>query len=72
LIVGLRDALPDGFMSGISYFINQFISERSTASEEFRLRRRRLTRLIWIASMLCITPRSHELAAHQRDLKVAG
>jgi K(+)-stimulated pyrophosphate-energized sodium pump len=43
------------FMSGCSYFINQAISERQYAGlREFNFEEP-LTRLIWIASILCIT-----------------
>src|SRR5438876_2028701 len=43
------------FMSGCSYFINQAISERQYKGlREFNFEQP-LTRLIWIASMLCIT-----------------
>src|SRR5919198_116540 len=43
------------FMSGVSYFINQAISEKQYAGRtEFDFEQP-LTRLIWIASVLCIT-----------------
>ena len=43
------------FMSGVSYFINQAISERKYKGlREFNFEEP-LTRLIWIASILCIT-----------------
>src|SRR5205823_1171601 len=43
------------FMSGCSYFINQAISERQYgALKEFDFEQP-LTRLIWIASVLCIS-----------------
>ncbi|MGL4554409.1 MAG: sodium-translocating pyrophosphatase [Gemmataceae bacterium] len=43
------------FMSGASYFINQYISEKKYAGlKEFDFEEP-LTRLIWIASILCIT-----------------
>src|SRR5881275_2327647 len=43
------------FMSGISYFINQAISENQYRGKtEFNFEQP-LTRLIWIASILCIT-----------------
>ncbi len=46
------------FMSGVSYFINQAISEKQFGHlKEFDFEIP-LTRLIWIASILCITPRS--------------
>jgi K(+)-stimulated pyrophosphate-energized sodium pump len=42
------------FMSGVSYFVNQFISEKKYAGlTEFDFEQP-LTRLIWIASILCI------------------
>jgi K(+)-stimulated pyrophosphate-energized sodium pump len=43
------------FMSGVSYFINQWISEKQYAGRtEFDFEQP-LTRLIWIASILCIS-----------------
>ncbi len=43
------------FMSGISYFVNQWISEKQYAGRtEFDFEQP-LTRLIWIASILCIS-----------------
>src|SRR5262249_11842559 len=43
------------FMSGVSYFINQAISEKQYAGlKEFNFEAP-LTRLIWIASILCIS-----------------
>src|SRR5207244_5581065 len=43
------------FMSGVSYFINQAISEKKYKGlKEFDFEEP-LTRLIWIASILCIT-----------------
>ncbi len=43
------------FMSGISYFVNQWISERKYRGlKEFDFEQP-LTRLIWIASILCIS-----------------
>src|SRR5262249_32826318 len=43
------------FMSGVSYFANQFISERQYAGlKEFNFEVP-LTRLIWIAAILCIS-----------------
>ncbi len=43
------------FMSGVSYFINQAISEKKYAGlKEFNFEEP-LTRLIWIASILCIS-----------------
>src|SRR4051794_26003459 len=43
------------FMSGVSYFINQGISERKYAGKKEFDFEEPLTRLIWIASLLCIT-----------------
>ncbi len=43
------------FMSGVSYFLNQWISEKKYAGlKEFDFEQP-LTRLIWIASILCIS-----------------
>jgi K(+)-stimulated pyrophosphate-energized sodium pump len=43
------------FMSGVSYFVNQWISEKQYAGRtEFDFEQP-LTRLIWIASILCIS-----------------
>jgi K(+)-stimulated pyrophosphate-energized sodium pump len=43
------------FMSGVSYFVNQWISEKKYAGRtEFDFEQP-LTRLIWIASILCIS-----------------
>src|SRR5262249_51841651 len=43
------------FMSGVSYFVNQAISERQYKGlREFNFEQP-LTRLIWIASILCIS-----------------
>jgi K(+)-stimulated pyrophosphate-energized sodium pump len=43
------------FMSGVSYFLNQWISEKQYAGlKEFDFEQP-LTRLIWIASILCIS-----------------
>jgi len=43
------------FMSGVSYFVNQFISESQYKGlKEFNFEQP-LTRLIWIAAILCIT-----------------
>jgi K(+)-stimulated pyrophosphate-energized sodium pump len=43
------------FMSGVSYFVNQWISEKQYAGRtEFNFEQP-LTRLIWIASILCIS-----------------
>jgi K(+)-stimulated pyrophosphate-energized sodium pump len=43
------------FMSGASYFINQFISEKQYAGKKEFDFEQPLTRLIWIASILCIS-----------------
>src|SRR5207253_6713544 len=43
------------FMSGCSYFINQAISEKQYAGRTDFDFEQPLTRLIWIASILCIT-----------------
>ncbi len=43
------------FMSGCSYFVNQAISERQYAGRREFDFEQPLTRLIWIASILCIT-----------------
>ncbi len=43
------------FMSGVSYFINQAISERQYAGKKEFDFEQPLTRLIWIASILCIS-----------------
>src|SRR5437763_8602605 len=44
-----------GFMSGVSYFVNQAISEsKYRGLKEFDFEAP-LTRLIWIASILCIS-----------------
>jgi K(+)-stimulated pyrophosphate-energized sodium pump len=43
------------FMSGVSYFINQAISEKLYAGKKHFDFEQPLTRLIWIASILCIT-----------------
>src|SRR5437763_13071219 len=42
------------FMSGVSYFINQAISEKQYAGKKEFDFEQPLTRLIWIASVLCI------------------
>ena len=61
------------FMSGVSYFINQAISEaKYRGLKEFNFEEP-LTRLIWIASILCITHVvRHELAADRRSGRVGG
>jgi K(+)-stimulated pyrophosphate-energized sodium pump len=43
------------FMSGCSYFVNQWISERQYAGRREFDFEQPLTRLIWIASILCIS-----------------
>ncbi len=43
------------FMSGVSYFINQAISEKMYEGKKHFDFEQPLTRLIWIASILCIT-----------------
>ena len=43
------------FMSGVSYFINQAISEKKYEGKKHFDFEQPLTRLIWIASILCIT-----------------
>jgi K(+)-stimulated pyrophosphate-energized sodium pump len=43
------------FMSGVSYFINQAISEKKYAGLKHFDFEQPLTRLIWIAAILCIT-----------------
>jgi len=58
------------FMSGASYFINQAISEKQYAGlKEFDFEAP-LTRLIWIASILCITTSYFMSWLLIRDLKV--
>jgi K(+)-stimulated pyrophosphate-energized sodium pump len=58
------------FMSGVSYFVNQAISEKQYAGlKEFDFEQP-LTRLIWIASMLCITTSFGMSWLLIRDLKV--
>ncbi|MBC7854098.1 MAG: sodium-translocating pyrophosphatase, partial [Pirellulaceae bacterium] len=63
------------FMSGASYFINQLISERKYKGlKEFDFEEP-LTRLIWIASILCITTSygmSWLLLSGQDSVAVAG
>ncbi len=52
-IFGMRFLMD--FMSGVSYFINQWISERQyKGKKEFDFEQP-LTRLIWIAAILCIS-----------------
>jgi K(+)-stimulated pyrophosphate-energized sodium pump len=58
------------FMSGVSYFINQAISEaKYKGLKEFNFEEP-LTRLIWIASILCITTSFGMSWLLIRDLKV--
>jgi len=60
------------FMSGVSYFINQAISKAKYAGlKEFDFEQP-LTRLIWIASMLCITTSFGMSWLLIRDLTVDG
>src|SRR5262249_51238721 len=60
------------FMSGVSYFINQAISERQYAGRtEFDFEQP-LTRLIWIASILCISTSFGMSWLLLRDLAVGG
>lgn len=60
------------FMSGASYFINQLISEKKYRGlKEFDFEQP-LTRLIWIASILCITTSFGMSWLLIRDLSVGG
>jgi K(+)-stimulated pyrophosphate-energized sodium pump len=60
------------FMSGCSYFINQAISERQYKGlREFNFEQP-LTRLIWIASILCITTSFGMSYLLIGDIKVGG
>ncbi len=60
------------FMSGVSYFINQAISEKKYAGKtEFDFEQP-LTRLIWIAAILCITTSFGMSWLLISDLKVPG
>src|SRR5438874_6623639 len=60
------------FMSGISYFINQAISEKQYKGlKEFNFEEP-LTRLIWIAAILCISTSFLMSALLIRDLTVPG
>jgi K(+)-stimulated pyrophosphate-energized sodium pump len=60
------------FMSGASYFINQVISEKKYAGlKEFDFEQP-LSRLIWIASVLCITTSYFMSWLLIRDLQVGG
>jgi len=59
------------FMSGISYFVNQAISERQYAGKtEFDFEQP-LTRLIWIAAILCISTSFLMSALLLSDVEVA-
>jgi K(+)-stimulated pyrophosphate-energized sodium pump len=67
------------FMSGCSYFINQAISERKYAGKREFDFEQPLTRLIWIASILCITTSFfmswlllHDLSVDQVRLDASG
>jgi K(+)-stimulated pyrophosphate-energized sodium pump len=60
------------FMSGVSYFVNQGISEKQYRGlKEFDFEQP-LTRLIWIASILCISTSYFMSWLLIRDLAVAG
>jgi K(+)-stimulated pyrophosphate-energized sodium pump len=60
------------FMSGVSYFINQGISEaKYRGVKDFNFEAP-LTRLIWIASILCITTSFGMSWLLIRDLEIAG
>ncbi|HEY7426464.1 MAG TPA: sodium-translocating pyrophosphatase [Gemmataceae bacterium] len=60
------------FMSGVSYFINQAISEKQyQGRSEFDFEQP-LTRLIWIASILCISTSFGMSWLLLRDLAVGG
>lgn len=60
------------FMSGVSYFINQAISEKQYKDlKEFDFEQP-LTRLIWIASILCISTSYLMSFLLIKDLSVAG
>jgi K(+)-stimulated pyrophosphate-energized sodium pump len=60
------------FMSGVSYFVNQAISEKQYAGlTEFNFEAP-LTRLIWIASLLCISTSYGMSWLLLNDLKVGG
>ena len=54
------------FMSGVSYFINQAISEKMYEGKKHFDFEQPLTRLIWIASILCITTSFGMAAAPER------
>jgi K(+)-stimulated pyrophosphate-energized sodium pump len=60
------------FMSGVSYFVNQAISERQYKGlKEFNFESP-LTRLIWIASILCISTSFGMSWLLIRDLNISG
>jgi K(+)-stimulated pyrophosphate-energized sodium pump len=60
------------FMSGLSYFINQAISEKKYRGlKEFNFEHP-LTRLIWIASILCISTSFFMSWLLIRDISVSG
>jgi hypothetical protein len=59
------------FMSGVSYFVNQGISESQYRGlKEFNFEAP-LTRLIWIASILCISPRACSSSPRARATRVS-
>jgi K(+)-stimulated pyrophosphate-energized sodium pump len=60
------------FMSGVSYFINQAISEKQFGSSKDFDFEVPLTRLIWIASILCISTSFFMSWLLIADLEVAG
>ncbi len=60
------------FMSGVSYFINQGISESKYRGKKDFDFEAPLTRLIWIASILCITTSFGMSWLLIRDLQVPG
>ncbi len=60
------------FMSGVSYFVNQSISEKKYGHLTDFDFEQPLTRLIWIASILCITTSYGMSWLLLRDLKVPG
>ncbi len=60
------------FMSGVSYFINQAISEKLYEGKKHFDFEQPLTRLIWIASILCITTSFGMSWLLLSDLKTVG
>jgi K(+)-stimulated pyrophosphate-energized sodium pump len=60
------------FMSGVSYFINQAISEKKYAGLKHFDFEQPLTRLIWIAAILCITTSFGMSWLLLSDLKIPG